>query len=43
MDKVGAREGWLVIFDRKSGKSWDEKIYWRTEKLPQGRIHIVGC
>jgi hypothetical protein len=43
MDKVGAREGWLVIFDRESGKSWDEKIYWKTQKLPQGKIHIVGC
>jgi hypothetical protein len=43
MDKVGAREGWLVIFDRESGKSWDEKIYWKTQKLSQGRIHIAGC
>jgi len=43
MDKLGAREGWLVIFDRESDKLWEEKIYWKTVDLPQGRIHVVGC
>jgi hypothetical protein len=27
MDKCGADEGWLVIFDKTPGKSWDQKIY----------------
>jgi hypothetical protein len=27
MDKCGAKEGHLIIFDRKSDKKWDEKIY----------------
>jgi len=26
MDQVGAREGWLVIFDRESDKLREEKI-----------------
>lgn len=43
MDKVGEQEGWLVIFDRENNKPWEEKIYWKTVDLQQGRIHVVGC
>jgi hypothetical protein len=43
MDKTGEREGWLVIFDREIGKSWDEKIYWKRVETSQGKIHIIGC
>ena len=44
MARCGAAEGWLVIFDRKPGKSWDEKITWATEAIPDGKtIHVVGC
>jgi len=43
MDKAGVREGWLIIFDRESGKPWEQKIYWKTVDVPQGRIHVVGC
>jgi hypothetical protein len=43
-DKCGAAEGWLVIFDRAPGKSWDERIFWNTQPLPSGKTaHIVGC
>lgn len=43
MDLVGVREGWLVIFDRKSRKSWEQKLYWKTMETPRGKIHVVGC
>ncbi|MDR1519914.1 MAG: ATP-binding protein, partial [Planctomycetota bacterium] len=44
MDAFGAKEGWLVIFDRGTKKSWTRKIAWSTEKLAGGRtIHVVGC
>ena len=43
MDGMGTREGWLVIFDRESGKPWDDRIYRKTADVPQGRIYIVGC
>jgi len=43
MDKIGQREGWLVIFDRESIKPWEQKIYWKTVEVPQGSIHVVGC
>jgi hypothetical protein len=35
MDKVGEKEGWLVIFDRNPDKSWDERIYWKTEEYDE--------
>ena len=37
MDRCGADEGHLVIFDRNEKKSWDEKIY-REEKSYKGEI-----
>lgn len=43
MDMAGEREGWLVIFDRESDKTWEQKIYWKTVEIPQGFIHVAGC
>ena len=44
MDRLGCSNGWLVVFDTNSSKSWDERINWRTECLPNCRtIHVVGC
>jgi hypothetical protein len=44
MDTFGAKEGWLVIFDRSPKKPWSKKITWSTEKVAGGRIiHVVGC
>jgi hypothetical protein len=43
MDKVGSNVGWLVIFDRDSEKSWDEKIYMRKETVDGKGITVVGC
>ena len=43
MDGFNEKEGWLMIFDRTEKKSWNEKIYWKTEKYEDKTIHIVGC
>ena len=44
MDRCGAREGWLVIFDRDPAKPWEEKITWTTEELPGNKVvHVAGC
>jgi hypothetical protein len=44
MDRLLAKEGWLLEFDRKSPKSWDEKISWDTVTETNGHIiHLVGC
>ena len=31
MDRCGAEEGHLVVFDRTEGRSWDEKVFRREE------------
>jgi hypothetical protein len=43
MDKVGSNNGWLVIFDRDTEKSWDDKVYMREENVDGKRIVVVGC
>jgi hypothetical protein len=42
MDKLGENESWLIIFDRKTSKSWEEKIYWKEHIESGKRINIVG-
>lgn len=42
MDSSAATEGHLVIFDSKSKKSWDEKIYHKIESVDCKVIHIWG-
>jgi hypothetical protein len=43
MDSCGAKEGWLVIFDRRPERPWDERITWRTAQSGTRTIHIVGA
>jgi len=43
MDTLGCAEGWLVAFDRDNKKSWDEKIYQKTEMVNEKKITIFGC
>ena len=43
MDKVGSNIGWLVIFDRDTKKSWDEKIYMKEETIGNKKIVVAGC
>jgi hypothetical protein len=43
IDRVGASEGWLVVFDRDASKSWEEKLYMRLEEHKGKRIAIIGA
>jgi len=43
MDKFGADAGWLVIFDKAVGKSWDDKIFMKEETVGGKRVTVVGC
>ncbi|GHT50571.1 hypothetical protein AGMMS49982_06120 [Bacteroidia bacterium] len=43
MDTVGAKEGWLIIFDRRPDIDWDAKIYLKTETVEGKTVTIVGC
>ena len=38
----GATEGHLIIFDRSKRKSWDKKIFQKTEKIGSLSINVWG-
>ena len=42
-EKSGSDIGWLVIFDRDTKKSWDEKIYMKEESINNRKIVVAGC
>jgi hypothetical protein len=41
LDKAGAGEGHLILFDRRPERSWADKLYRRTELDTKGRPIIV--
>ncbi|MDJ0836071.1 MAG: AAA-like domain-containing protein [Acidobacteriota bacterium] len=43
MNHLGLREGWLIIFERDPGPTWEQKISWETRDHAGKTIHIVGC
>lgn len=43
LQRLGEQEGYLVLFDRVSGRSWEEKLYEQECAGPEGqRIHVFG-
>lgn len=42
MDRCGANEGHLVIFDRRKHVSWAEKIFCRQEKYHEATVTVWG-
>src|SRR5262249_37655913 len=43
LDTLGLGEGWLVIFDLRSKRSWKQRLVTRTRKAGKKRVHLVGC
>jgi len=43
MERVGSKEGWVVIFDRTPKKSWSKKLYVKEVKQAGKKITIFGC
>ena len=41
MQRFGTDEGHLLIFDRRAGKSWDERIWVKQEQAPDGKKIMV--
>ncbi|MEM7403144.1 MAG: PD-(D/E)XK nuclease domain-containing protein, partial [Myxococcota bacterium] len=37
MQRVNTQEGHLLLFDRRAGKSWDERIWVKQEQVPGGQ------
>ena len=43
LDSLGEREGWLLIFDQRAGRSWEERL-WSEEIEVEGRVlHLRGA
>jgi hypothetical protein len=42
MDKCGTREGYLLIFNRASGVSWEEKIFKQEKTYKDVKINVYG-
>ncbi|MDR0517556.1 MAG: hypothetical protein LBH25_10985, partial [Fibromonadaceae bacterium] len=43
MERVGSKEGWVVVFDRTPKKSWSKKLYIKEIKQAGKKITIFGC
>jgi len=42
LDRLGLERGYLVIFDRRKTKSWEDKIYWKEMEYEGKQIAVVG-
>ena len=42
MDRLGAEAGHLVLFDRRAGRSWEEKVFRREEAAGDRTITVWG-
>ena len=42
IDIYGSKEGWLVIFDQRTGKTWEEKIYTKQEVVDGVTVNVFG-
>ena len=43
MERMGCEEGWLVVFDRRTGVSWDDKLHHEVVPAEGRTIHVLGC
>ena len=41
-DVFGCKEAWLVIFDQRTDKTWEEKIYCKQEITNGIAVHVFG-
>ena len=42
MDRCGAESGHLVVFDTRPGRSWDQRLYRREERVGERVRHSLG-
>ena len=40
---LGVADGWVVLFDRRPDRTWDERITWETVIHDGVNIRVVGC
>jgi len=42
VDIFGSKEGWLVLFDQRTGIPWEEKIFYKQETVNATVINVFG-
>ena len=42
MDRCGAGEGYLIVFDKTTGKSWEEKLFQEVVEIDGKHIPVWG-
>jgi hypothetical protein len=42
MDVYGSTDGWLLLFDRRPDRKWDDKIYMKKETVDGKTVAVVG-
>jgi len=43
LDGLGLREGWLLIFDQRPGRSWEQRL-WRQDREQDGvKLYLRGA
>ena len=43
LDQQGLNEGWLVLFDQRPGRTWEQRIFAETFEHHGKRIHLRGA
>lgn len=44
LDTVGLNDGWLIVFDVRPDRSWEERLWTRTVDTPDGkRVVVLGA
>ncbi len=43
LDQLGLTKGWLIVFDQRAGRSWEQRL-WREDVQRDGKmLHLVGA
>jgi hypothetical protein len=43
MEGLRVKEGWVVLFDRRTTVGWEEKVYEREHRRGDARVSVLGC
>lgn len=42
LDTVGEPEGWLIVFDQRPDRSWEDRLWAREVERNGKRLHLLG-
>jgi hypothetical protein len=43
VDVHDCKEGWLVVFDRRTTVKWEDKLYFKKETVDGKAVSVVGA